>query len=381
MRTILLLSILVNLLPQTRAFSQNKKESFIQVSGIVTSIFCDTNGNSRVGEIEPGVPAQVSCQFEWISSGSMWRLNIKEPMPPFKEGVWRSIMPFAEGGLISIASCPTFPEKPEAGGNAIVNITTKKYVFNENRFGSHVIWMGLQQKLIKDWVLIGLCRPFWNPDKRINQLDFGFHQIVRTNGSIGFWNPGKYFGFDDQGKLIYENGVPKQFNYPNPADKGFLEAQLEFMDGFLDEQRTIPKRIEFTHFVPYRGGVGGMRLAAFEKLIVECQKISHEPIPDTIFTPGWTNAFATVFDYRERLTNGLPVTYITKSRTIGEGLGELQKQKKLAEKMQEVALQEPPKIQSPTRKRPLFLLLATISVFGLPAAIWLAFIRSKKAAN
>lgn len=379
MKSISLSGILLCFLCQVEAASPPKKEKFTQVSGTVTSIFCDTNGNSRVGELAPDVPARVSCQFKWFSSDAKWRLDINEPIPPsFRDGVWRSIMPFAEDGLISIASFPTYPDNPKAGGNAIVRVLTNQYVVAENRYGSHVLWMGFPNKTIEDWLVAGRCRPFWKSDSRINQLASDFYQIVRTNGVIIFWNPGKYFNFDDQGKLIYENEEPKQFTYPAPADKGFVEAQLEFSGSFADEEHTIPKRMEFTWFVPYREGVDGMRLAAFERLIVECHMVSHEPIPDSMFTPNWTNAFATVFDFRERLTNGLPLTYITKAKTIGTSADELQERKKQTEKMNAAALFQPPETQSqPRRKLPLFLLVSTL--LGLPVVIWFVFIKSKQA--
>lgn len=286
-------------------------------------------------------------------------------------------MPFGENGLISIASFPTYPDNPKAGGNANVRVLTNQYVVAENRFGSHVLWLGFPNKNVEDWLIAGRCRPFWKSDSRINQLALDFYGVVRTNGAIIFWNPGRYFDFDDQGKLIYEDGKPKQFTYPVPADKGFLEAQLEFSKDFADEGHSIPKRMEFTWFVPYKQGENGMRLAAFEQIIVECQSVSHDPIPDSVFVPSWTNAFATVFDFREHLANGLPLTYITKARTIGPGANELRERKTQAEKMKAAALFQPPETQSqPRRKLALFLLITTSVV--LPVVIWAAFFKSRK---
>lgn len=379
MRLILLWGFLPYFVCQAEAaFLKQNETAYTRITGLVTSIFCDTNGNPRVGELAPDVPARVSCQFKWVRSGSKWRLDIKESIPPsFKDGVWRTIMPFAEDGLISIASFPTYPDNPQAGGNAIVRVLTNQHVVAENRYGSHVIWMGLQYKQVNDWLVAGRCPPFWKADSRINQLAMDFYQIVNTNDAIIFWNPGKYFNFDDQGKLIYENGVPKEFTYPEPANKGFVEAQLEFSKDFADVENTIPKRMEFSWFVPYRVGSNGMRLAAFEKTIVECETVSHEPIPDSAFTPSWTNAFATVFDFRESLTTGLPLTYITKNKTIGPSAVELKERKQQTEKMKAAALFQPPETQSqPGRKLPLFLLFAT-SVC-VPLVIWGAFFKSKK---
>lgn len=347
--------------------------------GVVTSVICDEAGNPISGEIAPGTPATTVCQFIWYRSGDRWRLDFKEPAFPFKEGVWKSIMPFTDNELISIVSCPPMPDNPKAGGNAIVRVLTNKLVVAENIYGAHAVWLGFNlDQIITLLKPSNKCPPFWVYDPAIQNLSLNFHEVIRTNGSVFFRNPGRYFEKDGNQMLVYEAGQPKQLMYPAPADEGFIEAQYQMSDEFVDQHQQIHKRAEFTYWTPFRdeSNPNGMRLVLTSKLIIECQSADFKQFPDSTFDPVWTNSFATVIDFRETLANGQPLTYITKAKTITPSRDDLQKRKKFSEKMQAVASTKQDNIPSP-KQFPRILFIITFCTLTL--ALWWAFGKSKKA--
>ncbi len=190
--------------------------------------------------------------------------------------------------------------------------------------------------------------------------------IIRTNDAILFWNTGRLAARDENGHVILENGRPKVNVRPPPVDKGFIDTEYRPSSAFLSLQLGIPKSVVLTTRLPMidEKEVRGIRMVLSTEQRIENKDVKFQSIPESLFTPGWTNNFAVVADLRrEGSITGQPLTYITKSNYFDSSERELNRRKQESDTKHAIA--QPPRVIPKS-----LIILSLLIVTMIPLGVW-----------
>jgi hypothetical protein len=337
------------------------------LTGIVTSVAYNLDGSPRTKERAPGVPPTITCDFIWYRSNEKWRLDIRQPDSAFPTGVWKTIMPFSESNIISVIRYPPRPDNPKSLGNTFVTVMTNKFLPAQHIYGAHAVWLTFNFDQVMTMFGPKGCPPFWDYDPAVHTLPVESHRIIPTNGSVLFYNLGYYFARDSRQNVLLEAGRPKLVPLSSPLDKGFIEAEYQRSVDLLDQGRQIPKRAELKYWTPLRDETkpNAVRMVMLSKLIVESRSLDSEPIPESTFSPQWTNAHAVVVDFRDKAVGGQALNYVTKDKQLNASEDELRKRKQFSDQMWASA---PP--GHPPKRLPVIFLLLTVCALPLGLLWW-----------
>ncbi|HZQ48442.1 MAG TPA: hypothetical protein VFC07_15600 [Verrucomicrobiae bacterium] len=321
------------------------------------------------------------CEFIWSQKGDKWRVDILEPDGTFPSGIWKTVMPFGPGNIISIRCYPVAAKFTNQNSSAFVTIYTNWFVSPENIYGSHVIWLAFKSdEVLSKLGPTGRSAPFWSYNPAIKDLNFPSHLVVKTNGLIQFLNLGNYYLTDASHKLLFESNQPQLAPYPAPFDAGFPEAELRVSENLLDTTHHIPANFSFTYYLPSEFGApkGTFRLLRETKLLILCTNAEFGPLQDSVFNATWTNTYAKVLDYRERGPSNSVMVYSTTDGHLEPDSDSLKKRRELTDK---VAAARRVSIGSQPPKRLIVLGGLALLFATAVAAVWVSLRKQRLIVN
>lgn len=270
----------------------------------------------KVPQMPGGWSNIVTTPFTWMSNGdNLWRIDFEEIIGPQSKLVSTTILPSQGNGIVTI-QYPTIPEGPrtEPVTNAFVEIHPVEWIPALTQAGAVAVWIGFRLEQIKNlYGPSGDCPPFWSLDPRFFLQKRFTHRVDFDIGAkaIRFMNAGLEPVFDSHGSVKTNGSGPIYRAAQPPIDNGFQEAQLELLEGTVQQ----PKKYQIVYTAPYADGKT-YRLEKYHRFIVTVLEEHVLPENENPFAIVWANTSAKIIDHRIRDSKHNPLVYIVSSNSF-----------------------------------------------------------------
>jgi hypothetical protein len=330
-------------------------------SGVVESRVFDGHGQIIERDMASGLKLGATCQFNWHQKDSRWYFDLRTP-DGGDSSVLKSIFPIPTGGFVVITD---YQGIGNTATNAYVTISTNRYLPAESIHGWHALWLAFEgRKILEKSASNPRCPPFFAFDDQVNRLQIDTHEIRREGDFFDFWNTGRFFERDSDGRIVFDGLIPKSKVYQNALKDGFTEARLEAKSNV-----SIGKMAVLTYYNPIEDLSKKKKfdLKPFCEIAVLVQQITNLTQQAASFEPHWTNGIALIVDHRFIQHDGNPLTYYTRDKVIKNSEQALAKSIKMNDYLSSLVEKDNGKLKG----RSFIVLLLMFFSIALPISLWI----------